>query len=104
MIQKTAATQVGQCGRVRRAGGPLSRESRQAPVPLLAIVALHGLRKTPAAMQPEPPLRPAPDLALRDRFVQAAIRGNAAHLREDDAAPEAFQRNYARTYQVAVLA
>ena len=46
---------------------------------------------------------PEPDLALRDRFVQAAIQANAAHLREDDAAPEAFGRDYGRTYHVAVL-
>ena len=46
---------------------------------------------------------PKPDFALRDRFVQAAIRANVAHLREDEAAPEAFQQNYGRTYQVAIL-
>jgi hypothetical protein len=46
---------------------------------------------------------PAPDFELRDRFVKAAIRGDAAHLREDAAAPEAFQRYYGRSYEVAVL-
>jgi hypothetical protein len=46
---------------------------------------------------------PEPDVALRDRFVEAAILGGAAHLREDDAAPEAFGRNYGRSYEVAVL-
>jgi hypothetical protein len=45
----------------------------------------------------------APDGALRDRFVQAAVEGGAAHLREDDAAPEAFARNYGRTYDVVTL-
>jgi hypothetical protein len=52
-----------------------------------------------AALAPHP----APDVELRDRFVQAAIRGDATCLREDEAAPEAFQRNYGRTYRVAVL-
>jgi hypothetical protein len=46
---------------------------------------------------------PEPDFELRDRFVRAAILGDAAHLREDNAAPEAFQQNYGRTYQVALL-
>ena len=46
---------------------------------------------------------PQPDPELRDRFVRAAILGNAAHLREDDAAPEAFRQNYGRTYEVALL-
>jgi hypothetical protein len=47
--------------------------------------------------------QPKPDFELRDRFVRAAIMGHAAHLREDDAAPEAFQRNYGRTYEVVTL-
>lgn len=47
--------------------------------------------------------RPEPDVELRDRFVEAAILGNAAHLRENDGAPEAFARNYGRTYEAAVL-
>lgn len=46
---------------------------------------------------------PKPDFALRDQFVRAAILSNAAHLREDDAAPEAFQQNYGRTYPIAVM-
>lgn len=46
---------------------------------------------------------PAPDLELRDRFVRAAILGNAAHLREDDASPEAFRRHYGRVYQAVIL-
>jgi hypothetical protein len=47
--------------------------------------------------------RPEPDIELRDRFVEAAILGNAAHLRENDGAPEAFARNYGRSYEAAVL-
>ncbi len=48
---------------------------------------------------PEPP----PDTETRDRFVEAAVLGGAAHLREDDGAPEAFGALYGRSYDVAVL-
>jgi hypothetical protein len=50
-------------------------------------------------LRPEPP----PDMALRDRFVQAAILGGAAHLRENDSAPERFKVNYGRSYKVCLL-
>jgi hypothetical protein len=46
---------------------------------------------------------PEPDFALRDRFAAAAIAGNAAHLRENDGAPEEFARNYGRSYAAVVL-
>lgn len=46
---------------------------------------------------------PQPDFALRDRFVEAAIAGGAAHLREDDGAPEDFAVAYGRSYQAVVL-
>ena len=56
--------------------------------------AVHGGR-----LRPEP----APDVELRDRFVEAAILGGAAHLVENSAAPEDFARNYGRDYEAVVL-
>ncbi len=50
-------------------------------------------------LRPEPPA----DLELRDRFVDAAILGGAAHLRENDAAPEEFRRLYGREYSAVTL-
>jgi len=50
-------------------------------------------------LQPEP----APDLELRDRFVEAAILGGAAHLRENAGAPESFGVNYGRSWPVVTL-
>lgn len=47
--------------------------------------------------------RPPVDAALRDRFVEAAIAGGAAHLRENDAAPEDFGLNFGRQYEAVVL-
>jgi len=46
---------------------------------------------------------PAPNVELRDRFVDAAILGGAAHLVENSAAPEDFARNYGRDYEAVVL-
>lgn len=47
--------------------------------------------------------RPTPDHALKERFVQAALLDGAAHLREDDGAPEDFARNYGRSYHAVIL-
>jgi hypothetical protein len=48
--------------------------------------------------------RPAPDRALKNRFVRAAMQGGAACLRENDGTPEDFARNYGRSYKAIVLA
>ncbi len=50
-------------------------------------------------LRPEPP----PDRRLRDRFVDAAILGGAAHLRENAGSPERFKVNYGRSYKVSLL-
>jgi len=47
--------------------------------------------------------QPAPDVALRGRFVEAAMLGGAAHLRENAGTPEDFARNFGRTYEAIVL-
>jgi len=46
---------------------------------------------------------PPVDGKLRDRFVRAALLAGAAHLREDEGAPEEFGRRFGKAYAVQTL-